>query len=321
MNRRNFVAAVLAAALPAISAAQSWPTQPVRVMVGFPPGGTTDVIGRLAAHELSEQLGRPFVVENRGGASGTIGAGVVAKAAPDGHNLILVPSTHGTARALYATLPYQDSDFVTIGLIAATPYVLVVHPDFPAQSLIDLIALTKKNPNKYNYASTSPGTAQHLGGELLKKMADIEIVHIAYKGTGAVMPDLLSGRVPMMFENVAVMTPHIRKGSLRPLAVSSAKRTKLMPDVPTVSETGEALKGFEVLGWFALLAPAKTPPEIVRILNGEINKMLGKPQVVARFAELGAEPLGGTTETAEIFIKREQEKWGRFIWGAGIKIE
>ncbi|HET9352348.1 MAG TPA: tripartite tricarboxylate transporter substrate binding protein [Burkholderiales bacterium] len=306
--------------LPSLALAQSWPTQPVRVMVGFPPGGTTDVIGRLVANELSEQLGKPFVVENRGGASGTIGAGVVAKSAPDGHSLILVPSTHGTARALYVSLPYEESDFVAIGLVASTPYVFVAHPDFPAKSFGELIKLLKANPGKYNYASTSPGTAQHLGGELVKKMAGVDMVHIAYKGTGAVMPDLLSGRVPMMFENLAVMTPHIRKGSLRPLAVSSLKRTHLMPEVPTVAETGMGLEGFEVLGWFALLAPAKTPPPIVQLLNAELNKMIAKPQIVAKFAELGAEPLDGAPERARVFIKLEQDKWGQIIREVGIKI-
>jgi len=318
--RRDLLALALATALPGGARAQSWPSQPVRVMVGFPPGGTTDVIGRLVANELSEQLGRPFVVENRGGASGTIGAGVVAKSAPDGHSLILVPSTHGTARALYASLPYEESDFAPCGLVASTPYVFVVHPDFPAKSFGELIALLKKDPGKYNYASTSPGTAQHLGGELVKKMAGVDMVHIAYKGTGAVMPDLLSGRVPMMFENLAVMTPHIKKGSLRALAVSSLKRTHLMPEVPTVAETGMGLEGFEVLGWFALLAPAKTPPAVVQTLNTEINKMIAKPAIVAKFADLGAEPLSGTTERAAAFIRAEQEKWGRIIRDVGIKL-
>jgi len=310
----------LLATLPLLAFAQSWPTQPVRVMVGFPPGGTTDIIGRLVANELSEQLGRPFVVENRGGASGTIGAGVVAKSAPDGHNLILVPSTHGTARALYASLSYEESDFTATGLVASTPYVFVVHPDMPVKTFGELISLLKANPGKYNYASTSPGTAQHLGGELVKKMAGVDMVHIAYKGTGAVMPDLLSGRVPTMFENVATMIQHVRKGTLRALAVSSAKRTPLMPDVPTVAETGMGVQGFEVLGWFALLAPAKTPPQIVQTLNAELNRMIAKPQIVAKLSELGAEPLGGSPERAAAFIRAEQEKWGRVIQEVGIKL-
>jgi tripartite-type tricarboxylate transporter receptor subunit TctC len=320
IRRMRTLLVALALLLPHAVTAQSWPAQPVRLMIGFPPGGTTDVIGRLTAHELSEQLGKQFVIENRGGASGTIGAGVVAKGPADGYSLIMVPSTHGTARALYASLPYEESDFVVAGLIASTPYVYVVHPEFPAKSFGELVKLLKANPGKYNYASTSPGTAQHLGGELVKKMAGVDMVHIAYKGTGAVMPDLLSGRVPMMFENLAVMTPHIKKGTLRPLAVSSAKRTPLMPDVPTVAETGMGLEGFEVLGWFALLAPAKTPPEIVRTLNSEINKMIAKPAIVTKFAELGAEPLGGSPQRAAAFIAAEQEKWGKIIRDAAIKL-
>ncbi|HUQ75558.1 MAG TPA: tripartite tricarboxylate transporter substrate binding protein [Burkholderiales bacterium] len=314
-------AAVLAlVAFASCAFAQSWPMQPVRVVVGFPPGGTTDVVGRLVANELSEQLGKPFVVDNRGGASGTIAAGQVAKGAADGHTLLLVPSTHGTARALYASLPYEESDFAVCGLVASTPYVFVVHPDLPVKTFGELVALLKANPGKYNYASTSPGTSQHLGGELVKKLAGVDMVHVAYKGTGAVMPDLLSGRVPMMFENLAVMTPHIRKGTLRPLGVSSLKRTHLMPEVPTVAETGMGLEGFEVLGWFALLAPAKTPPQIVRGLNDELNKMVAKPAMVAKFAELGAEPLGGTPERAAAYMRAEQEKWGRVIREVGIKL-
>src|SRR5262245_43103934 len=304
---------LLAVLFPVFAAAQPYPSQPVKVVIGFPPGGTTDVVGRLMANELSEQMGRPYVVENRPGASGTIGAGGVAKSAADGHTLIVVPSTHGTARALYATLPYEESDFVAAGLVASTPYVFVIHPDMPVKSFGDLITLLKANPGKYHYASTSPGTAQHLGGELVKRMAQVDMVHVPYKGTGAVMPDLLSGRVPMMFENLAVMTPHVRKGSLRALAVSSQKRTSLMPEVPTVSEAGRGLEGFEVLGWFALLAPARTPPEIVRSLNAEVNRMIAKPAIVAKFAELGAEPLGGTPADAAAYIRAEQDKWGRII--------
>jgi tripartite-type tricarboxylate transporter receptor subunit TctC len=305
---------------PLLAAAQAYPTQAVRVVVGFPPGGTTDVIGRMVANELAAQTGKPFVVENRPGASGTIGSSVVAKATSDGHTLILVPSTHGTARALYGSLPYEDAELAPVGLVASTPYVFVVHPDMPVKTFGELIALLKAHPGKYDYASTSPGTAQHLGGELVKRMAGVNMVHVPYKGTGAVMPDLLSGRVPMMFENLAVMTPHIRKGSLRPLAVSSLKRTGLMPEVPTVAESGGGLQGFEVLGWFALLAPARTPPEVVRMLNAELARMAAKPAVVTRFAELGAEPLGGTPADAAAYIRAEQEKWSRIIREAGIKL-
>ena len=312
---------MLAALFPVVALAQAYPSQPVKVIVGFPPGGTTDVIGRLVANELAEQFGKPFVVENRPGASGTIGTGAVAKATPDGHTLIVVPSTHGTARALYASLPYEESELAPIGLVASTPYVFVVHPDLPVKTFGELIALLKASPGRYHYASTSPGTAQHLGGELVKRMAGVDMVHVPYKGTGAVMPDLLSGRVPMMFENLAVMTPHVRKGSLRALAVSSKKRTALMPEVPTVAETGRGLQGFEVIGWFALLAPARTPQEIVRTLNTELNRLIAKPAIVARFAALGAEPLGGSPADAAVYIRAEQDKWGGIIHEAGIKLQ
>jgi tripartite-type tricarboxylate transporter receptor subunit TctC len=299
-----------------------YPGQTVRVIVGFPPGGTTDVVGRLVAQGLSERLGKPFVVENRPGASGSIGASAVAKAAPDGYTLLLVPSTQGTNLFLYSSLPYDtDRDFAPVSLIASTPYLFVVHPSLPAQNFRELIVLLKKNPGKYQYASTSPGTAQHLGAELVKRMAGVDMEHVPYKGTGAVMPDLLSGRVPMMFENVAVMTPHVKKGALRALGVSSAKRTPLLPDVPTVAETGMGLEGFEVLGWFGLYAPAGTPADIVRRLNAEVNALIVQPAMVQRFAELGAEPLGGPPEALTAFLKAEEEKWGRVIRDLGIKLQ
>jgi len=311
------LAAALLVAASFAALAQGYPNQTVRIVVGFPPGGTTDVTGRLMAQELTDRFGKAVLVENRPGASGTIGGGIVAKSAPDGHTLLIVSSTHGTAPALYANLPYEEKDLLPTALIASTPYVLVVHPSMAPANMAQLLTYLKQNPGKVEYASSSPGTAQHLAGELVQRMAGVQIVHVPYKGTGALMPDLLSGRVPMMFENVAIMTPHIRKGSLRPIAVSSARRTPLLPEVPTVAETG--LTGFEVLGWFALLAPAKTPPEIVGRLNAELNAAIARPAIVARFAELGAEPLGGSPEQAAAFIKSEQEKWGRIIRDAGIK--
>ncbi len=310
---------VVASMVSSLAFAQAYPTQPVKIVVGFPPGGTTDVIGRLVAQSLAESLGKSFVVDNRAGASGTIGAGVVAKAEPDGHSLLVVSSTHGTAPALYANLPYQEKDLIPVALLASTPYVFVVHPDVKVETFTQLLALLKQNPGKYNFASSSPGTAQHLGGELVKRAAGVDMVHIPYKGSGALMPDLLSGRIQMMFENVAIMTPHIRKGSLRPLAVSSARRTALLPDVPTVAESG--VPGFEVLGWFALLAPAGTPADIVRLLNTEIGKMIVKPAIVQRFAALGAEALPSTPSETASFIRAEQDKWGRVIREVGIKAE
>ena len=315
------VAALLVPFIAPLAGAQTYPTQPVKILVGFPPGGTTDVMGRLAAQELAAQTGKSFLVENRPGASGSIAAGAVAKSAPDGHTLIMVPSTYGTASALYSNLPYSDSELTPVGLIGSTPYVFVLHPSVPATTFTEVIRLVKQNPGKYEFASSSPGTAQHLAGELVKRMAGVDMLHVPYKGSGALLPDLLSGRVPMMFENIAIMQPHIKKGSLKALAISSAKRSTLLPGVPTVAETGQGLEGFEVLGWFAILAPAKTPASVIGYLNAELNKMITKPAIVTRFQELGAEPMGGTPEQAAAYIRAEQEKWGRVIREAGIKIQ
>jgi tripartite-type tricarboxylate transporter receptor subunit TctC len=310
-----FIAGALVAA--PLASAQSYPGQSVKIIVGFPPGGTTDVIGRLVAQGLSESLGKSFLVDNRGGASGTIGAGMVAKSEPDGHTLLVVSSTHGTAPALYANLPYQEKDLVPIALVASTPYVFVVHPDIRVETFPQLLALLKQNPGKYNFASSSPGTAQHLGGELVKRAAGVDMVHVPYKGSGALMPDLLSGRVQMMFENVAIMIPHIKKGSLRPLAVSSAKRTLLMPEVPTVAESG--VPGFEATAWFTIAAPAKVPADIVRKLNADMNAFFKAPEMQARWIEMGLVPMGGSPADAEKFFVSEREKWNKVIKSAGIR--
>lgn len=321
MLKTWFVASALTicALAPLPAGAQGYPAQPVKMIVGFPPGGTTDVIGRMVAQGLTEALGKAVVVDNRAGASGTIGAGQVAKAEPDGLTLLMASSAHGTAPSLYPNLPYQEKDLVPVALMASTPYVFVVHPDTPVTTFAQLIALLKQYPGKYNFASSSPGTGQHLGGEMVKRSAGVDMQHIPYKGTGALMPDFLSGRVQMMFENVAVMTPHIRKGSARALAVSSSKRTPLMPDVPTVAESG--LPGFEVLGWFVVFAPAGTPPDVIKLLNSEINKMVQRPAFVQRFAALGAEPIVSTPEHTAAFVKSEQEKWGKVIRDIGLKLE
>ena len=314
----TFLFCTLAAA-PAAAQTPAYPSQTIKVLVGFPAGGTTDVVGRIVAQELGDALGKPAVVDNRGGASGIIAAGLAAKAAPDGHTLLVVSSAHGTVPALYSTLPYTESELVPVALIAATPYLLVVHPSMPVKDMNSLIAYLKQNPGKIEFASSSPGTAQHLAGELLKRSAGVDIMHVPYKGTGALMPDVLAGRVPMLFENVAVIVPHVKSGSLRAIAVSGARRSPLMPDVPAVAESGGALSNFEVLGWFALLAPARTPPEILARLNSEVNRMVAKAEIKQKLIGLGADPLGGTAQEADRYIKGEQEKWGKIIRDAGIK--
>jgi len=299
--------------------AQAYPNKPVKILVGFPPGGATDVIARLLAQGLSDSIGQPFYVDNRGGASGTIATGMLAKSEADGYTLILVPSAHASAPSLYSKLPYENKDLVTVSMVASTPYILVVQPDSAANNLKQLIEILKANPGVYNYASASPGTLQHLGGELFKRSASVDIVHIPYKGSGALMPDLLSGRIQMMFENVAVLTPYINSQRLKALAVTSSKRTVLLPDVPTVSEAG--IPGFEAIGWFSVLAPAGTSQSIINILNQEINKLTANPQFIKKLRDFGADPMVGKPLQAQEFLKAEEAKWGKIIKESGIKAE
>jgi tripartite-type tricarboxylate transporter receptor subunit TctC len=303
---------------PSSGHAQSYPAQAVRVVVPFAPGGATDVIARLLAQRLTEVMGKSFFVENRGGASGMIGTLAVAKAPPDGYTLLLVASSHPVLASLYPTIAYDPiKDFSPIVLVASTPYFLVVHPSLQIFNLKDLIAYAKKNPGKLNYASAGMGTSQHLGGELLKRVADVDILHVPYRGSGAARGDLLAGRIQFMFDNVAVMLQHASAGELRGLAVTSKARTPLAPNIPTLSESG--LPDFELDGWFGLLAPAGTPPEIVRQLNEAVNAMLTDPEYAARFPPLGAVPLGGSPSKFATFINAEWEKWDKIIKEAGIK--
>jgi len=310
----------VASLLASITTFAQYPDQPIKMVVGYAPGGTTDIIARATGQELSEQLGKAVIVDNRPGASGIIGATAVAKARPDGYTILMVASLHATAPSLYKSMPYDThKDLVPISLIATTPYVLVVHPSVPANNYSELIALLKKNPGKYEYASSGPGSAQHLAGEMLQRMEGVKMLHVPYKGSGGILPDLIAGRVPILFENVALMTPLIKRGVVRPIAVTSATRTLLLPEVPTAIESG--LPGFEVLGWFGVFAPVGLPTDINKRLNLEINKILKSPTLVKRFAGLGAEPLGGTPEQLNDFLKAEEAKWGGLIREQGIKLE
>ena len=289
----------------------------IRIVVGFPPGGTTDIIARLVGKELGDALGTPEIVENRPGASGIIAGGAVANAPPDGNTLLMASSTHAVAPFLYKSMPYDtDKDLVPVGLIAMTPYVLVVHPSVPATSFAELVALLKANPGKYSYASSSPGTIQHLAGETLRRATGVDIFHVAYKGTGALLPDLLSGRVPMMFENVAVMTPHIKDGAMRAIAVTSDERVPMLPEVPTLREHG--LGDLQLLGAFSIWAPKGTPPAVVKKLNDAVNQIVIKPAVAKRLLDLGAAPMAGTPDKASEWVKSDQAKFGPLIKELGL---
>ncbi len=320
MIRKFSIAAAFATALICAASvqAQGYPARPVKMLVGFVPGGTSDLVARLTAQELSKQMGQQFFVDNKGGASGTIAVDMAAKSTPDGYTLLQVPNVHALVRSMLPRLPYEDKDLAPIALTALTHYVLVVHRDIPATDMKSLLEYLRRNPGTH-YASAGVGTYQHLAGEMFKRMAKVEMSHVPYKGTGGIWPDILAGRVSIMFENLAVTMPHIRSGVLRPIAVTSLARSSLLPEIPTVSEAG--LSGFEAIGWFGLYAPAGTSPEIIRSVNSEVNKMLARPDFIKKLADLGGEPMGGTPEQLFKFHQSEQEKWGKLIRDAGIKME
>lgn len=312
-----FVAARLAFAalvLMAISApvvAQSYPDRPIRIIVGFPPGGINDIVARLVGQKMSESLKQPVIVENRAGAGGTMGAEMVARAAPDGYTVLLGSVSNLTmAASLYKKLPYDATkDFEAVALVAASPNILVVHPSFPAHSVKDLIALAKEKPGTINYASAGNGTSNHLTVELLKVMAGIDLVHVPYRGDAPAVTDVVAGQVPMLFPTLPVALPHIKSGALRPIAVSSAQRSTLAPDIPTVAESG-ALPDFEVSVWVGVVAPAGTPKEIVARLNEEIMKAVHAPDVRARLAEQGVEPAQkATPEEFGAYIASQIARW------------
>lgn len=313
-RRQLLLAAAASAACPVFAT-----DQPIRITVGFPPGGTTDVIARLVANNLGQKLGRSVIVDNRPGASGNIAAQAVAKNAPDGTNLLFVASSHATNASLYKKLPFDtEKDFSAIGMVATTPYVLVVHPQLPVKSVSEFIALLKSQPGHFQYATASQGTGQHLAAELFKKMASVDMMQIPYKGSAAAFPDLMAGRTPIMFDNVALMVPHVRSGALRPLAITSTKRSPLLPEVPTVAE---ALPGYEIQGWFALLAPAKTPQTLIREYNAALNSVVNDAAFVNRLSDLGAEAMTGSSSMANNYIQKEVSRWGSVIRSANISLD
>jgi tripartite-type tricarboxylate transporter receptor subunit TctC len=325
MNRRALLLGALAAPglpRPALAQQPAWPAQTVRVVVAYVPGGTTDIVGRMVAEALAERLprGASVVVENRAGGSGIVGTESVMRAAPDGHTLLVCASAHAVFPELTPNLGWDPvKDFTPIGGIAATPYMLIAHPGLPVRSLPELIVHAKANPGKLNYASTGIGTAQHLSGELLKRRAGIDIVHVPYRGSGAVRSDLLAGRVDFMFENLALTLAMTREGQVRGLAVTSAARSPLAPDLPTLAEAG--VPEMVVEGWFGLLGPRGVPPEVVAMLNAALADWLRQPATLQKLSNLGARPLGGPPEALATLVQGERETWGRVIREAGIRVE
>ncbi len=317
----GLVIGLVLTALSGIASAQAWPAKPIKWVVPFAPGGTTDILARTVGDKLSVVLGVPVIIENKPGAGGGVGAEYTAKAAPDGYTIMGgTISTHAINASLYSKLPYDPvKDFVPITLIARVPNMLVVNPAIPAKDVKELIALLKANPGKYTFASSGNGTSQHLSGELFKTMSGVDMQHIPYKGSPPALQDVMGGQVTMTFDNITTAWPLAKDGRLRALAVTTAKRSAVAPDVPTLAEAG--VPGFEVGSWQGVFAPAGTPPEIVKRLNTEIVKILNMPDVREKLIGLGAEPVGNTSDEFSTMVKAEVVKWADVVKNSGAKVD
>jgi tripartite-type tricarboxylate transporter receptor subunit TctC len=327
MGARSYRCAVLTALIAAVSAgaapaaAQTYPSRPITLVVPFPPGGSATIIARIIADKMSEGLGQQIVIDNRGGAGGSIAARQVAKSAPDGATLLLAfTGTLAVSPLIFANVGYDPrKDFAGIGLIGMAPSVLAVHPSVPAHSVADLVGIAKAEPGKIQYGSPGIGTTNHLAGELLAAMTGIRITHIPYKGTGPAITDLLGGHIAMMFAPIPAAHGNVSAGALRALGVTSLKRSSLWPDIPTVAETG--LPGFEVVQRSTLLAPAGTPRTIIERLNKELNAVLVTDEVRRRLAVEGGEPVPGAPEEYAADIDREEMRWSKLVATIGLKGE
>ena len=318
-RRALTVAMILAASLPLSSAAQSapWPNRPIKFVVPFAPGGVADVVVRTITPKLSEALGQPVIVENKGGAGGTLGTEQVAHAKPDGYTFVTPAASHATTPGLYTKLSFDPvKDFAAVTQIATVPYLLVVNRTVPANTVQEFIAYAKANPDKLVYGSAGNGSSNHLAGELFQSMSGTQLVHSPYKGSGPAMVDVIAGHINFMFDAVNTSVQHIKSGQIRALGVGTLKRSRLMPDVPTISESG--LAGFEAVTWVGVLAPAGTPKEIVNRLSQEIVKVLQMPDVQERLSSQGAEPVGSTPEQFDAYVRAEIDKWGNVIRKAKI---
>jgi tripartite-type tricarboxylate transporter receptor subunit TctC len=322
---KNWLGALAACALMmnglALTArADTYPSKPIQLVVGYAAGGSTDVIARIVGQHLSEALGQPVVIENRSGGGGTIAAAQVARSTPDGHTIFMSTIANTINTSLHSKLPFDfATDFAPISLVATVPNVLVLNPAVPATTLKDFIALAKSKPGEINFASSGAGSSIHLSGELFNTLAQVRLVHVPYKGSALAVTDLMSGQVQSMFDNLSSSLPHIKAGKLRPLAVTSARRSVAAPDIPTMAEAG--LPEFEVTSWFALVAPAKTPKAIVARLNNEVRRILEQPGVKARLAELGADVAPSTPEALAELITSETAKWAGVVNAIGAKID
>jgi tripartite-type tricarboxylate transporter receptor subunit TctC len=313
--------AFAAVAVATIASAQSYPTKPIKMIVPFPPAGSTDISARAVAAKLGERLGQPVIIENKPGAGGNIGTDVAAKAPPDGYTLIVgTVGTHAINQSLYSKMPYDNiRDFAPVVLLSTTPNVLVTQPGFPASSVKDVIALAKEKPGVLTFASSGAGTSIHLSGVLFNSMAGTKMEHIPYKGSAPMLIDLLSGQVNMAFDNLSASMVHIKAGKLKALAITGTTRSPALPDLPTVSEA--ALTGYDSTSWNAVYVPAGTPREVIAKLNRELNSILQSPETRRYFDEQGAQAGGGTPEELAAFTRAETAKWAKVVKESGAKVD
>jgi tripartite-type tricarboxylate transporter receptor subunit TctC len=318
---RFAVIAGAALALPLSVQAQTWPSKPIRYIVPFAPGGTTDILGRLVGKGLSDTLGQQVIVDNRPGQAGSIGAAELARATPDGHTLGGgTISSHAINVSLYSKLPYDPlRDFAPIAMLATQPNELVIHNSLPVKTVKEFIVLARARPAQLNFGSAGSGTSQHISGEMFKTLTGVQMQHVPYKGSGQMVPDLLAGYVQLAFENIATAHPHAKAGKLRALAVTSSKRSFVAPDVPTMQEAG--IPGYDITSWQAMFAPANTPRDVVTRLNAEVNKILRSADTQKRFGDLGLEAGGGSPEDLAALIRTEIPRLGKIVRASGAQVD
>lgn len=318
LSRRSLVIGL--SALPLLGHAQGYPSKPVTLVVGYAPGGTTDIVARMAAQSLSVATGKTFIVENRGGGSTTIATGYVAKAPADGYTLLANEMTQTIVPTLFPKLSFDPiKDLTPVTVFAEAPYVLVVNSNVPAKSLRELVELAKAQPGKLNFASGGAGSGPHIAGELLKAVAGIEMTHVAYKGSGPTVQDLLGGQVEVLITAAPTVSAQLASGRMRPLAVAHSKRLSSLPNVPTAAEAG--FPEFRIANWFGLAAPKGTPPDVINYLHAEVQKMIKRPDVREKLLAAGAEPVSMTPAEAARHIETEARRWAELIHKAGIKVD
>ena len=318
---KSAVAAAVMALAAASAGAQQYPSKAIRMVVGFAPGGGTDLVARIIGQKMNESWGQPVLVDNRAGATGTIGADIVAKAPADGYTLLMGHvNSHGIAPNLFKKLPYDaERDFSMVAYVGYVPNVLVIHPSIPAQSVKELIAIAKAKPNSLNYASSGVGSTQHLAGELFQLLTGAKITHVPYKGSGPAVVDLLAGHVSMNFDTMPPVLPHIKSGRMRALALTTPKRSPQLPGVPTMIEAG--FKGFDMTNWYGIMAPAKTPRDVVMKLNAEANRIMALPDAKGKLEEAGTQLDPGTPEQFAKFLNSEIAKYAKLVKAANVTLD